>query len=477
MTAKTVTLAAAFALSAVPAFAQDSDLVTKGEYLSRAGDCTACHTAPGGQPFAGGYVFKMPMGKIISRNITSSEQFGIGKWSEEEFARAVRKGVRPDGSNLYPAMPYTSYANITDDDMKALYAYFKQVKPVEAAPEEKTELAFPFNLPGAMWGWNMLFARNGEFKSDPALTTIENRGKYLAEGLAHCSTCHTPRNQFLAEDAGQNLAGAFVDGWHAPNITSDKISGVGGWSDRDIVSYLKNGHAEGKAQAGGPMADAVEHSLRFLTDDDATAIAAYLKTVTPVRAAADKIPSWGITQAKPVEWSSFETGAPASNTPGYTDTSTTDGAVLYNNNCASCHGLDGQGSDDHYFPSLTQNTAVGGLDKSNLVMAIANGIQREGADGLATMPAFSVEHQAIHSWLTHDQIASLANYVSAQFGNGNPHLSASDVTRITSGDGEVPFLIRNAKTFAILGMAIAAVAALGLVMFILGRSRRRRIAP
>lgn len=475
MAAKNIILAAAFAVAAAPAFAQDADLVKKGEYLANAGDCTACHTAPGGQPFAGGYLFKMPMGKIISSNITSSAQFGIGKWSEEEFARAVRKGVRPDGTNLYPAMPYTSYANITDEDMKALYAYFKQVKPVDAAPEQKTELAFPFNMPGAMWGWDLLFARSGEFKPDPTLSQSENRGKYLAEGLAHCSTCHTPRNQFLAEDSGQHLAGAFVDGWHAPNITSDQISGVGGWTNQEIISYLKNGHAEGKAQAGGPMADAIEHSLRFLTDDDTAAIAAYLKTVTPVRAPGQTAPSWGATQAKPIDWTSFETGGPASNTPGYTDTSTTDGAVLYNNNCASCHGLNGQGSDDHYFPSLTRNTAVGSTDPSNLVMAIADGIHREGADGTATMPAFSEEHQMIHSWLTPEQIAVLANYVSNQFGNGSPHLTASDVTRIRSGGGDTPFLIRNAKTFAIVGMAIAALVALGLVALVVARMRRRRL--
>lgn len=470
-----MSLPALMALAApMGSFAQDNqDLIAKGEYLARAGDCTACHTAPGQKPFAGGYAFSMPMGTIISSNITPSKQFGIGDWTEQQFARAVREGVRPDGSVLYPAMPYTAYGNITDDDMKALYAYFQSIPAVDAAPVQKTTLDFPFNLPGLMWVWKTLFASSAAFTPNPTLTAEENRGKYLVEGLTHCSTCHTPRNQFMAEDMTRYLSGAHVDGWLAPNITADKNDGIGGWSNQELVSYLRNGHAEGKAQAGGPMADAIEHSFRYLTQDDINAIVAYLRTVPPVGNQSDAQPSWGATQSKPVAWDSFETGGSKNNQPGYRDSTTTDGALLYSNNCAACHGINGEGSDDHYFPSLTHNTAVGAKDPSNLVMAIVDGIHRKGADGEAVMPAFGEKDQMIHSWLSTAQIAAVTNYVTEHFGYGNAGLTASDVEAIERGTGDVPFMIRYAKAFFAAGVAVAAIVLIVIVVLVRRRKRQK----
>lgn len=454
-------------------FAEDSDLVARGEYIARAGDCAACHTTGNGKAFAGGYAFHMPMGTIYSSNITPSQEFGIGGWSEEAFARAVRKGVRPDGTHLYPAMPYTAYATVTDEDMQALYAYFmERVEPVDEAAVQQTELEFPFNMPGTMAAWNLLFARGKPFTPDPNLTDAQNRGKYLADGLAHCSTCHTPRNALMAEKGGSYLAGGTVDGWFAPNITSDHISGVGGWSDDELATYLRNGHVEGKGQAGGPMADAVENSFRFLTDDDAHAIAAYLKTVPPIREQGQTIPDYAVTKAQPVDWTSFESSPNLSDTPQHIDDSTTDGALLYNVNCAACHGISGQGSDDHYFPSLTQNSAVGSANPQNLVMVMVDGIHREGADGKAVMPAFAPENQVIHTRLSNDQIASVANYVSATFGAGGAGLTGADVSTIRSG-GEAPFLIRHAATLAIIGMVCAALVLVGGIVLLLRRRYRR----
>lgn len=446
-------------------------LIKKGEYLAQAGDCTACHTAEGGKSFAGGYVFKMPMGSIVSSNITSSKKYGIGNWTEAEFAKAVRQGVRPDGSQLYPAMPYTSYSTVTDEDMHALYAYFQSVPAVEDTPPDegkpaaKTRLLFPFNLPGLMRVWNFMFVSDKPFTPSPDLTPEQNRGKYLAEGLGHCSTCHTPRNQLMAEDNSQFLAGASVDGWLAPNITSDNVSGIGGWSNAELVSYLKNGHAEGKGQAGGPMADAVEHSFSHLTDSDLADIAAYLKTVPAKQTAGVTQTSWSASRAEPVNWTTYEPGTGANNAAGYRESSQTDGALLYDSSCAACHGANGQGTDDHTFPSLTNNSAVGSHDPANLVMTIVAGIHRKGADGEVLMPAFGVQQQDIHSWLTPAQIAVVANYVTEEFGHGNAHLTEDEVNKITSGEPDSPFLIRYAKTLAIAGFILAALVVALLLAF------------
>lgn len=448
-----------------------NDLITRGEYLAKAGDCTACHTPEGGKPFEGGYLFKMPMGTIVSSNITSSKEFGIGSWSAADFANALRKGQRPDGSQLYPAMPYTSYSNITDSDMLALYTYFQSVPSVDAAPTAKTELHFPFNLPGLMKVWNFIFVSGKPFTPDQNLSQEENRGKYLAEGLGHCSACHSPRNQMMAEDSSQYLAGAHVDGWLAPNITSDVVSGIGGWSKQELASYLKNGHAEGKGQAGGPMADAVEHSFSHLDDSDLVAIAAYIKKVPAIHNSADVQPSWSASRSNSVDWAHYEPGGSANNAEGYRNHSTTNGAMLYDSNCAACHGSSGQGSDDNTFPSLTHNSAVGAEDPSNLVMAIVDGIDRKGSDGRASMPAFSEKHQQIHSWLNQDQIASVANYVTEQFGHKNAHLSGEDVSRISSGNDESPFLIRHAALLAYIGVFIVALLLAGFVILLFKRRK------
>lgn len=438
-----------------PANAQDADLIKRGEYIAVIGDCAACHTGTPAKPFAGEYPFKMPMGVIISTNITPSKTAGIGNWSEKDFKRAVSKGVRPDGSHLYPAMPYTAYAQITNEDMKALYAYMHQgVKPVNEPMATKTKLVFPFNMPGTMFAWNLLFANNKEFVPDPKLTTEQNRGKYLTEGLAHCSTCHSPRNAFLAEDKAMHLAGSHVDGWYAPNITSDKISGIGGWDNKEIADYLQTGHVKGKAQAGGPMAEAIEYSLRYLTNEDALAIASYLKTVPAIRTPRQTQPAYAVTQHKPVSWTAFESNSAPSNSAEYRDTSTTDGAILYNTNCAACHGINGTGSDDGYFPSLINNTAVGSPDHSNLVMAIVEGIHRTGADQTVSMPAFSEDNQRIHTVLTSDQIAAVANYVTTNFGNSDAKLTGSDITSIRNQE-KSSILIRNAVPLAIGSIVVS----------------------
>ena len=223
-----------------------------GKRLAVAADCVACHTAPGGKAFAGGYPLGSPMGTIYSTNITPSKIAGIGNYSAEQFARAVRDGVTADGTHLYPAMPYTSYSKMTDSDIAALYDYFMhEVQPVDT-PTAKTELQFPFNVRVSMIGWNAMFHSSTRFTPDPAKSAEVNRGDYLVNGLAHCDTCHTPRNVLMAADNGKALAGGALGSWYAPNITSDKVSGIGAWSSDDIVAYLRTGTSRARRRPRGP---------------------------------------------------------------------------------------------------------------------------------------------------------------------------------------------------------------------------------
>lgn len=461
------------------AAAQDSDtaLIDKGRYLATAGDCIACHTAAKGKPFAGGYPFHLPMGTIISSNITPAETNGIGTWTEEQFARAVREGVRPDGTRLYPAMPYTEYSLITDEDMKALYAYFmKGVEPVEERPAAETKLQFPFNLPGTMMVWNALFHDNTRFEPDARATDEINRGRYLADGLGHCTTCHTPRNDMMALDKGQYLGGGFTDGWHAPNITSDPVSGIGGWSNDEIVEYLRNGNVRGKSQAGGPMAHAIEYSFRHMRQEDLQAIAAYLKTTTPIKTPGQDKPAYA-SGARQESFTAFKFPIPDNQSPERFNLSSVNGASLYNSACSACHGINGEGAEDDIAPSLTHNRAVGSVFPNGGVMAVAQGIHRKGADYQVSMPAFASDVTAIHAAMNDDQIASITNYVRSRFGGIDQEISGGDVRTIIQG-GEQPFLIRNAATLATIGFAGGGIVAMVLAWLLLRRlgKNRRQVA-
>ncbi|GGZ97094.1 hypothetical protein DC083_04760 [Ignatzschineria ureiclastica] len=451
----------------------DTTLIKKGEYLSIAGDCAACHTTSADAPYAGGLVFAMPMGDIISTNITPSKEYGIGNWSLEAFAKAVRKGVRPDGSHLYPAMPYTAYATVTDDDIKALYAYFMNQKPIDKAPDKVTQLKFPFNLPGAMAIWDGLFAKNEPFTPDPNLSDIENRGKYLVDGLMHCSTCHTPRNQLLAENYQQYLSGGDAGGWHAPNITSDKVSGIGNWSKEELFTYLKTGKVIGKSTAAGPMAEAVDKSFALMKDEDIRAVTEYLQKVPAISQKSQEAPAYSFEGQK-VVWSDYEIYPSTDNqSEANRDHSTLDGAILYNQACSSCHGINGEGSLDHHTPALTHNSTVGRADRTNLVMKIMQGVTREDGkthEVTTLMPAFAKSHTEIYSWLENDQIAAVTNYVTKTFGDGKETLSVNDVELIAKG-GESPFLIRHASLLAVIGFIVGALLILYILKLIFFRKK------
>ena len=443
---------------------QDARL-ERGRYLAIAADCMACHTAASGKPYAGGYAIDSPLGTIYATNITPSKKGGIGHYTEAEFARALRQGVRADGSHLYPAMPYTSYALLTDADVGDLYHYFMHaVQPVDE-PARQTKLPFPFNIRLSMMGWNALFLDNKRFVPDAGKSAQINRGAYLSEGLAHCSACHTPRNMLMAEVGSQKLAGAELGSWHAPNITSDKISGIGGWTDVEIAAYLKTGHVEGKGQAAGGMAEAIQNSLQFLHDDDVAAIVAYLRTVPPVRAAGQQKAAFSHGSAI-----SEEAGlrGMASATERH---SLNSGAVLFSGYCASCHSASGAGSTGQAYPALFHNTATGAETPANLVSAILFGVERkigkEGAEVEAFMPRF--DQRSYVQSLTDEQIASIATYVLKQYGNPAVSVTPAYVAQARSG-GEKPMLARLPHFIVPVGVAALLVL---IALLVWWRSRRQ----
>ena len=407
----TLSLMAVVGLFSLAAQAEESgvDLIKRGEYLTQAADCVACHTTKDGKPFAGGLAFKTPMGTLYSPNITADKETGIGTWSDEDFLRAVHEGKNKEGQHLYPAFPYTSYTLLKDDDVKAIKAYLFSLPPVHQQNREN-EMPFPFNQRWGMWFWNLVNFDSKRFEPDTAQSAEWNQGKYLVEGLGHCGECHTPRNITMGMKDGKPYAGTEVDGWTAFNISSDKKAGIGSWSKGDIVQYLRSGHVSGKAQAAGPMAEVIENSTRHLTDADLNAMATYIQTLKPQ---ADS----SVTKSRS-DWGHESTSVDNLRGVPFKASQETDGARLFLGNCASCHSFGGQGSQDGYYPSLMKNSVVGAQTPNNLVNVILHGVSRKTNDGEVFMPGFA-------DTLSDKQIATLSTYMFKEFG-AQPVLNVKD---------------------------------------------------
>jgi mono/diheme cytochrome c family protein len=446
--------AAMLALASLPAKATDNvDLIQRGKYLATAGDCVACHTAPGGKPMAGGLSLPTPLGPIVSTNITPSKTHGIGNYTLAQFTEVMRRGIRADGQRLYPAMPYTSYALITDADMQALYAWFMQaVVPVDSALPA-THLPFPFNIRLSMAAWNFLFLDSKPFVPDASKSPEWNRGAYLARGLAHCSTCHTPRNMLMAEQASRELGGGNVGSWYAPNITSDPNSGIGGWSEQELADYMQLG-STAKSQAAGPMAEAIDHSLRHLSADDLRAIATYLKTVPPLHAAADTRPAYAWGTAADDLNSIRGVALPK-------DPDQMTGPQLYDAHCATCHQARGQGSFDGGLPPLFHNTTTGRSNTDNLVMVMLEGVQRQADSVEVRMPGFSKN-------LSDRQIATLGTYLLQRYGNPKAEVSVTQVRNLRAGGASSPLVHAGS-----MGIAAGVILLFGLGIAFLRRRRRK----
>ncbi|MFZ4834225.1 c-type cytochrome [Rouxiella sp. Mn2063] len=394
----------------------DPALLARGAYVAQAADCNACHKgASAGSPdYSGGVPIATPMGEIIGSNITPSVDYGIGKYSEEDFKKALTQGIRRDGKNLYPAMPYTAYQGMTNDDIHALFVWLKfGVQPVnKAAPE--THLGFPWSIRPMMGIWNLF---NNYFPTP--VTSLKDvqlqRGDYLGEVLGHCSACHSPRNFMMGESRSARFSGGQVGGWAVPNITSDPISGVGGWSDAQLKQYLKTGHVEGRGIAASGMGEAVENSLSYLNDSDIDAIVTWLRQIPAVRDPEDQQPAWSYAGDP----------ARAQHLPG---------KALFLSSCAACHRDAGQGANNDSFPALTHNSTTGNHNPSNLVMVILDGVDRQGRFAPVHMPG-------LRDTLSDEQIAQVANYVTASFGNPHVQVSGDFVAQQRQG-GAKPLLLR-----------------------------------
>ncbi len=374
----------------------------QGAYLARAGNCMTCHTVEGGEPYAGGLPFHTPFGVLHSTNITPDKQTGIGGWRFEDFHASMKHGLRPDGTHLYPAFPYTDFALLSDQDIASIWLYLQSLAPVEQ-PAPENELAFPYNQRQLLAGWKALFHQSKTFEPDPARSEQWNRGAYLVEGAGHCGACHSPRNLLGAEKPSLALTGgSYLDkvrfGYHRPwsgvNLTSH-TAGLAGWSEDDIVDYLHDG-ISGNAIVHGPMREVVVNSTSHLSDADLQAIAVYLKSL-PANAQV----------------------------PGPTPSAETlaEGEVVYTVHCGSCHLPSGEG-DAGLGVSLLQNPIVQAADPSSLLNVILYGPHLP--------PRLVVDRSKMKMFgkrLSDADIAAVASYVREEFGNGAGAVRPEEVKR------------------------------------------------
>ncbi|CAM5332867.1 Gluconate 2-dehydrogenase cytochrome c subunit OS=Afipia felis OX=1035 GN=BN961_00369 PE=4 SV=1 [Afipia felis] len=371
--------------------------IERGRYLAAAADCFACHTVQdGGKPYAGGRPLETPFGNITSPNITPDQETGIGAWTDDQFDDAVRKGMRPDGSHLYPAMPFTSYTKMSRKDVLAIRAYLNTVEPIRN-PVIVNTLPFPFNIRASLALWKKLYFKQGEYRPDPNQSAEWNRGAYLVEGAAHCSACHTLRSFLGGEKSAHYLQGASLQGWFAPDITNADKTGLGKWTVEDIVAYLKTGHNRFSA-ATGPMAEEVTHSTSLLSDDDAKAIAVYLKSVAGQNASPQSVPEQ--------------------------DSQMVAGGAIYRDTCSACHGLDGKGVS-RLFPSLVGSAVAQSSDPTTAIRVILRGARSVATSAEPTapgMPSFAWQ-------LNNDQIAAVTTYIRNAWGNSASRVSPSEVEK------------------------------------------------
>lgn len=377
---------------------QSFEVIEHGRYMAIAGDCAACHTGNGGQPFAGGGALQTPFGTLLAPNITPDVETGIGGWTDDQFVNAVQNGIGHGGIHLYPAMPYPYYTKMTREDVIAIRAYLDTVQPVRNLVQAN-QLPFPFNQRETMIGWNELYFTSGEFKSDPSKSSEWNRGAYLVEGAEHCGLCHTPKNAMGGDENSQAMQGSVLQSWYAPNLTGNRRIGVGDWSTDDIALYLKTGRNRYDI-ASGPMADAVTHSTSHLTDADLRAIAVYLKDLPP----GGSVPPQPISAQDPAMQR---------------------GEAIYNERCAACHTVAGEGIVG-LFPRLSGAPLVQQSPATSLIRVVLEGSRAVATDGAPTGPAMPS-----FAWnLSDADVAAVVTYIRNAWGNAAPSVSASEVANM-----------------------------------------------
>jgi mono/diheme cytochrome c family protein len=327
--------------------------------------------------------------------------------SHAEFVRALHREIGRNGEDLYPAFPCTAYALLSTDDVLAIRAYLSTVRPVSMQNIDNT-LGFPFNQRYLLKAWKLLFMPARRWEPSAVHDAAWNRGSYLAEALAHCGDCHTPRNLMFATKSGRKYAGAVIDGWKAYNITSDSETGIGAWSDSEIEQYLSSGHAPARGSAGGGMAEAINLSLRHLSSEDIAALTQYLRTIPAQRSElAAQIDHHPTTLNDATAWS-----------PG-SDRNESIGSQIFASACASCHGWDGTGQQtDH--AELVGSPAVNDPSGANLVRAVLEGVNIGSPKGDNLMPSFGAAYSDA-------EIAAVSNYVIGHFGGKQGSVTSANV--------------------------------------------------
>ncbi|MFL6663014.1 MAG: c-type cytochrome [Rhizobacter sp.] len=371
-----------------------TQIIDRGEYLARAGDCVACHTEPNGKAFAGGRPMPTPFGSLYVPNITPDDETGIGRWTADDFYRMMHTGISRDGTLLYPAMPFASYTKVTRADSDAIYAYLMSVPPVHQ-PNRKHDLRFPFNNRDLLIGWRTLYFKEGEYVTDSKQSEQWNRGGYLVQGLGHCAMCHTAINALGGSSESKAFEGGMIpnQNWYAPSLTSNREAGLGNWDIKDIADLLQVGISH-RGTVYGPMAEVVYNSLQYLSDADAEAMAVYLKAL-PQR---DSEPP-PTSQARLVSPAVMELGR-----------------KVYEKQCAVCHGDEGKGHPPAY-PPLAGNQSITMASPVNSIRMVLNGGYPPGTRKNPRphgMPPFS-------HILNDDEVSAVVTYIRVAWGNsGTP---------------------------------------------------------
>ena len=373
-----------------------AETIARGKALADAADCAGCHTADPSKPFAGGKRIDTPFGTIYSPNLTPDRETGLGAWSDEEFSRALRYGVRRDGARYYPAFPYPNFTKMVRDDLLAIRAYLATLTPVPNSPPAP-ELRWPLNYRIVMRAWNFLFFRPGIFEPNQQKSTEWNRGAYLVAGAAHCGACHTPKNLFGADRGGRAFGGGLVLGWVAPRLDGAERSGLKSWSVGDIVEYLQSGR-NARSHAGGLMAEVVANSTSKMSDADVRAIAVYLKDLPAGKS------------------DPFVTPPPQAEMEA--------GKAVYAHACVACHEADGSGAPRIY-PPLPGNANLQSVDPTSTLRIILDGAQTvttPRAPNPGSMPAYAKQ-------LSDQEIADVTNYIRNSWGNAAPVVTPAQVKK------------------------------------------------
>jgi alcohol dehydrogenase (quinone), cytochrome c subunit len=398
----------------------DAALIERGRYIAQASDCVACHTAKGGKAYAGGLAMQTPIGTIYSTNITPDKDTGIGAYDFADFERAVRHGIRKDGAPLYPAMPYVSYAVLTDDDVQALYAYFISAIQAVAQHNQTSTIPWPKNMRWPLAWWQVLFGGHRSFTPPEGATPEAARGAYLVEGPGHCGACHTPRGFAFQEKAlrdgpgGDFLSGSELEGWYAKNLRHED-TGLASWSEQEIADFLKTGR-NARTAAFGSMAEVIEHSTQHLSDADASAIAVYLASRAP----------------RPGHAASLARAEDTTTAKLYESEDRSPGALGYVARCATCHRLNGQGTP-RVFPALAGNSVVETDNPSSLIqVTLAGGaMARTPADRMhPSMPELAR--------LDDRTVADILTFIRTSWGNKASPVSAADVAAMRGAIAHKP---------------------------------------